>query len=135
MKITETTQGKGGERIEREFHLELRKGLPRVCHLLIPDEEPFAVKIIRSGWTDMYHVIHEWGDTGNSDYEMIHISELLQRFPEYQETLDELFPDVIVTTEEFLEHSNDRDLGSSIRKKSIDIYNSRRPSNQLEIPF
>jgi hypothetical protein len=136
MKVTETTHN-DGQAVTREFQIPLYKGIPRVCHLLIPDEEPFVIKIIESGWRGTYHVISEWGDTGNSDYTMMDISQLLETYPEFQTILDELYPDTVVSTRELLDNANDKDLGAAIRKKSADLNKSQNPTpgEQLEIQF
>lgn len=135
MKITETKRSPEGELVTNEFNIRLLTGIPKVCHLLIPEEEPFAVKIIQSGWRDTYHVIREWGDTGNSDYEMMSIKELLDRYPEFEDTMDEVFPAVAVSSREFLDYPNDKDLGNAIRKKSINSSTKTDTSGQLEIQF
>lgn len=39
--------------------------------------EPFVVQIIRSGWNGTYHIITEWGDTGETTHKLMKSIEIL----------------------------------------------------------
>lgn len=39
--------------------------------------EPFVVEIILSGWNGRYHVITEWGDTGETTHKLMKSIEIL----------------------------------------------------------
>ena len=78
--------------------------------------EPFVVQIIRSGWNGSYHVITEWGDTGETTHKLMKSIEILNFYGIDGNDLPS--NDVyIITKDEILENPNDSDLGSFVRKQ------------------
>lgn len=79
-------------------------------------DEPYRVKILKSGWTDRYHVISEWGDTGECVHKLLTYNEIIDM---YKITLDDLPTNEVfcMTKKEILTHPNDADLGEFVRKK------------------
>jgi hypothetical protein len=78
--------------------------------------EPFVVKIMKSGWNGRYHVITEWGDTGETTHKLMKSIEILNLYNIDGNDLP--INDVLsITKEEILENPNDSDLGELIRKK------------------
>lgn len=81
--------------------------------------QPFCILIIRSGWVGRYHVICEWGDTGETTHRLMKAIEVLDVYNLDGNDLPER--DVhCVTKEDILNHPNDADLGEYIRKKIYD---------------
>lgn len=79
-------------------------------------DEPYRVKIFKSGWTDKFHVVSEWGDTGEYVHKLLTHDEIIDM---YKITFDELPTNQVfgVTKKEILSHPNDADLGEFLRKK------------------
>ena len=79
-------------------------------------DEPYRIKILKSGWTDKFYVISEWGDTGECVYKLLTHDEIIDM---YKITLDELPTNQVfgITKKEILDNPNDMDLGKIIRKK------------------
>jgi len=79
-------------------------------------DEPFTVKIISSGWQGRYHVISEWGDTGETTHKLMKVIELIDFYSLGGNDLP--INDVLsITKEEILGNPNDSDLGALVRKK------------------
>jgi len=83
---------------------------------LYGEDEPYRIKIIKSGWTDKFHVISEWGDTGEYVHKLLSHNEIIDM---YKITLDELPTNQVfgITKKEILDNPNDADLGEFLRKK------------------
>lgn len=77
--------------------------------------EPFVVMIIRSGWNASYHVITEWGDTGETTHKLMKSIEILNFYGIDGNDLPS--KDVYITKDEIMENPNDYDLGALVRKK------------------
>lgn len=93
------------------------KKLPNIT-ILYPhgESEPFVVKIIPSGWQFRYHVISEWGDTGETTHKVMKVIELIDFYK--LDANDLPSKDIYcVDKEEVLTHPNDADLGEFVRKK------------------
>ncbi len=45
-----------------------------------PDEEPIAIRIIKSGWENQYHVLVEFGDFEQTDYYHLTAEQILEKF-------------------------------------------------------
>ena len=67
----------------------------------------------------MYHVLTEYGDYEETSYSHLNESQLLDRHPEFSTILESTFKDLIVSSQEVLDHPNDLELGKMIRKRSI----------------
>ena len=63
----------------------------------------------------MYHVLTEYGDYEETSYSHLTESQLLERFPEFQEILDNYYQDVVVESAVLWQHPNDGELGKAIR--------------------
>jgi len=83
------------------------------------DGEPISVRILESGWHNMYHVLTEYGAYEETSYSHLDKEQLLERFPEFNQILENYFPDVVISGESVKEFSNDADLGKFVRAKSI----------------
>lgn len=93
-----------------------------IANLLVPtDDDPIAVYYFRSNWQygyPMYHVIIEYGDMEQTEYQHMSEEEMCKRFKVTPEILNENL-DVKVNQENIKEFPNDQDLGRSIRKQFI----------------
>lgn len=79
-------------------------------------DEPFVVKIITSGWQGKYHVISEWGDTGETTHKLMKVVEIIDFYKLDGNDLPD--KDVIcVNKNQILDYPNDADLGEFVRKK------------------
>jgi hypothetical protein len=125
MKVKQTVHHQDGSTTETEFNIPIVLSNTDPCWTFIDEsrEEPFAIKIVRSGWKDqgedMYHVLTEWGDFEETSYSHLNLSQLLDRHPEFSAVLDTKFKDVVVTTKDLRETPNDAELGKKIRIKSL----------------
>ncbi len=143
MKATETYQNQDGSTYTRQINIPLEQGRGQVCHTLVPTtDEPIAVKIVEAGWYDggpTFHIITEYGDFHQSDYDYGNLAYVLQKYPEFKETWEELYPAVLVSTAELRKFSNDQELGNWTRKQSCNTNQNRKEveqiNNQLEFNF
>jgi len=124
MKVTEKITRPNGTSQTREFNIALEKGRSAICWTLAPkNEEPFSVRILKSGWFDhgnpMYHVLTEWGAYEETSYSHLTQDQLLERYPEFQEILLASFQDTLVTSDNITRLPNDTDLGRFVRKESL----------------
>jgi len=124
MKVNETVHHQDGSVTERQLTIDFEKGISQVAWTICPtNQEPFAVKILQSGWQDhgspMYHVLTEWGAYEETSYSHLTQEQLLERYPEFKAILDHHFQDIIVTSEEFQSMPNDGEIGRYIRRKSL----------------
>jgi len=80
------------------------------------ENEPFVVKVMKSGWNGRYHVITEWGDTGESTHKLMRAVEILDFYnlDGNDLPLDNVY---VVSKDEILNTPNDYDLGALVRKK------------------
>ena len=81
------------------------------------NNEPFCVTFIKSGWRGQFHVISEWGDSGDFTHRLMSPIQIIEMYNLDANDLpanDEIY---CVTKQEILEHPNDYDLGEFIRKK------------------
>lgn len=78
--------------------------------------EPFVVKIIPSGWQFRYHVISEWGDSGETTHKLMKVIELIEFYKLDANDLpsDNMF---CISKDDILNHPNDYDLGEFVRNK------------------
>jgi hypothetical protein len=76
-------------------------------------EEPWIYRIIPSGWSNMYHVIKEYGDYETSEYIGILTAEQIKE--EYQLEIPSMLDEMNSTIKR---KPNDYDLGGSIRQMS-----------------
>jgi hypothetical protein len=97
--------------------MEINKKTENVVYLYPHgSSEPFVVMIIRSGWNASYHVITEWGDTGETTHKLMKSIEILNFYGIDGNDLPET--DIIcVNKKTILDNPNDGDLGALIRKK------------------
>ena len=80
------------------------------------ESEPYVVTILHSGWQFRYHVISEWGDTGETTHKVMKVIELIDFYK--LDANDLPSKDIYcVDKEEVLTHPNDADLGEFVRKK------------------
>lgn len=123
MKVTETFNNQDGNTETREIQIPLEKGRSSICHTLVPTiDEPIGIKIIEAGWYDggpTFHIITEYGDFYQSDYDFGNLNYVLQKYPEFKEIWEESFPDVVVSREELLSKPNDQELGKWVRKQTL----------------
>jgi hypothetical protein len=123
MKVKETVRHSDGTTTEREFVMEMSKGLSHVSWTLGVDGEPIAVRILESGWREqgrpMYHVLTEYGDYEETSYSHLTEEQLLDRFPAFQKILDQMFRDIVVTESVIKSIPNDATLGKHVRKEAI----------------
>jgi hypothetical protein len=119
MKVKETVTHADGTTTEREFVMEMSKGRSHVSWTLGVNDEPIAVRILESGWRNMYHVITEYGDYEESVYSHLSKEELLEKYPIFQKILDQMFQDIVVTETVIKSIPNDATLGKHVRKESI----------------
>jgi len=124
MKVNEKVSHQDGTVTERELTIEFEKGISQVAWTLCPtNEEPFSVKILKSGWQDhglpMYHVLTEWGSYEETSYSHLNQEQLFERYPEFKAILDNHFQDIIVSAEEFQSMPNDGEIGRYIRRNSV----------------
>jgi hypothetical protein len=120
MKITETITHQDGTTSTKEIHVDMAIGKTSLAWTLYPtDEEPISVRILESGWNNMYHVLTEYGAYEETSYSHLDKDQLLERFPEFKQILENLFSDVVITGESVQELPNDSDLGKFVRSKSI----------------
>jgi hypothetical protein len=120
MKVTETIQHQDGTTATREFNIPFEKGRTEVAWTLTPtDDEPMAVRILKSGWSDhgkpMYHILTEYGPYEETSYSHLTESQLIERFPEFQEILDNYYQDVVVESKVLWKCPNDGELGKAVR--------------------
>jgi hypothetical protein len=95
----------------------VKKGLNITYYFPHGNNEPFCVTFIKSGWKEKYHVISEWGDSGDFTHRVLSPIEILGMYDLNAEDLP-LNNDIIcVTKKEILNHPNDYDLGEFVRKK------------------
>ena len=81
------------------------------------ESEPFRVEILKSGWNGRYHVITEWGDTGEYTHRLLSPNQINEI---YGVDITSIVNDkkvFQVTKEEILNLPNDADLGEFLRKK------------------
>ena len=80
------------------------------------ENEPYCIKILKSGWNDEYHVISEWGDTGEVKHDLLTSKQIIEIYEINLEDLpnNNLLP---LTKDEIISHPNNYDLGEFIRKK------------------
>jgi len=79
--------------------------------------EPYRIKVYKSGWQGRYHVISEWGDTGEFTHKLMTFVEVIDLYGVNGIDLprdEKLF---CVSQEEILSLPNDADLGEFVRKK------------------
>lgn len=80
------------------------------------ESEPFVVKILPSGWEKTYHIITEWGDTGETTHKLMDVIELLDFYK--MDVNDLPSKDIFcVSKSDTLAYPNNYDLGEIIRKK------------------
>lgn len=69
--------------IKESSKIEFRETKHQVSRTFCPiNGDPIAIKAIRSGWNyghPTYHVITEWGDMENSDYQFLSHKELEEK--------------------------------------------------------
>lgn len=52
----------------------------KVLNLVPENDEPVSVSIIRAGWMDEYHVITEYGDSGESTCKRLTSLQIKQQY-------------------------------------------------------
>jgi len=123
MKVKETYNNQDGTTTSREIQIPLEKGRSVVCHTLVPTtEEPIGIKIIEAGWYDggpTFHIITEYGDFYQSDYDFGNLNYVLEKYPEFKSIWEEKFPDVVVSSKELINIPNDQELGKWARKQTV----------------
>jgi hypothetical protein len=95
----------------------LKKGINVTYYFPHGNNEPFCVTFIKSGWKEHYHVISEWGDSGDFTHRVMKPIEIIDM---YNLTADDLpigNEIYFISKKEILEHPNDYDLGEFVRKK------------------
>lgn len=124
MKVKQTVRHQDGSVVETEFNIPVKLSKTSPCWTFIDEsqEEPFAIKIIKSGWMDhgeeMYHVLTEWGDFEETSYSHLNLSQLLDRHPEFSEIVKELNSYIVLKPSDLRETPNDAELGRKIRSLS-----------------
>lgn len=122
MKVQEKIHHHDGSTTEREFTMAMTKGKVQVCWNLCPDDEPIAVKIIEAGWKDQgektYHVLTEWGSYEETSYSFLNYSQLLERFPDFEQITSQLYKDVVIDGLVIATLPNDATLGKHVRHES-----------------
>jgi len=103
-----------------QMPIVFERGKGIIANSLSPTiDEPLAVYYFRSGWQyghPTYHVITEYGDMEQTDYQHMSEEELCKRFGITPEILNEK-TDIKVTQETLKDYPNDQDLGRLIRKQ------------------
>lgn len=114
MKVTETNSN--GD--IKTVILDLPECKADIVRVYAPSDEPLAFRIIKSGWSkpQRYHVLIEYGDYGQTDYDFLDAEQLKEKYGiDITEKTDQ--SSIIVTTKEIIETPNDGDLGKNIRKQ------------------
>jgi len=124
MKVTETTNHMDGEKTVRKYSIPFQKGLSKVCFILTPEhDEPISVHIIQSGWSDngpMFHILVEYGDIMETNYDFGNLNYVCDKWPEFQEIWNaKVFQDIVVSSEDFRTMTNDSELGNQSRKQAM----------------
>jgi hypothetical protein len=92
------------------------KKVEEVTHLTL-EEVQCSIAIIKSGWKNKYHVITEWGDTGDSIYKTMNQLELAQQYGLKADDFPKrLGQSVTISVEKIMATPNDMDLGEHVRK-------------------
>jgi hypothetical protein len=92
------------------------KKVEEVTHLT-PEEGQYSITIIKSGWKNKYHVITEWGDTGESIHKIANQLELAQQYGLKMDGFPKLLgQSVAISVEKIMATPNDMDLGEQVRK-------------------
>jgi hypothetical protein len=106
-----------GLKIVKTNKMQIVKKQPNITTLFPHGEsEPFVVKILPSGWQFRYHVISEWGDSGETTHKLMKVIDLIEF---YNLDANDLPSKEIYCLDktEILNYPNDSDLGEFIRKK------------------
>jgi hypothetical protein len=81
------------------------------------NNEPYCVTFVKSGWKGQYHVISEWGDSGDFTHRLMSPIQIIDLYRLDANDLpinDDVY---CISKQEILEHPNDYDLGEFVRKK------------------
>jgi hypothetical protein len=91
---------------------------PDICLSVSYGDDPYALRIIKSGWSSpiRYHVIEEWGDTGESAYVGIFLVEQIKEKFGIDPTIENSSIRKIS-----LENPNDQTLGREVRSIMNDL--------------
>jgi len=123
MNVTETHNHQDGSTSTREIHIPFVKGRSHVAFSLVPEtDEPLAIFIIQAGWTDCgptFHILTEYGDSMQTEYDFRNLSQVYEKYPEFQSIWESRVQDGIVSSEDFISYPNDMELGHLIRSRSI----------------
>lgn len=130
MKVKQRVSHQDGTITESEIIFQLNHSSTDPCWTLVEESgEPFAIRILKSGWKDhgetMYHVLTEWGAYEETTYSHLSESQLLERYPDFNKVLKST--DLILSSSDIINCPNDLELGKKIRKLLIkDEGNNRR---------
>jgi len=123
MKAIETYNHQDGSKSTREIHIPFQKGVSHIAFSLVPEtDEPLAVFIIQAGWMDggpTFHILTEYGDMMDTDYEFRTLSQVYERWPEFQSVWESKQPDVVVSGITIIKTPNDQELGKKIRETCV----------------
>ena len=123
MKVTETHNHQDGSKSTREIHIPFQKGVSHIAFSLVPEtDEPLAVFIIQAGWMDggpTFHILTEYGDMMDTDYDFRTLSQVYERWPEFQSVWESRIKDTIISAEDIDNYPNDMELGKLIRLRSF----------------
>lgn len=112
--------GKDHEDNTLVWPLELERGRGVIAKSLHPvTEDPISIYYFPGGWNYGYptfHVIIEYGDTEQTDYKFLSLSEMSKMFGCSEEEIMKDYSHMVYR-EEIKKHSNDQDLGKAIRTK------------------
>jgi hypothetical protein len=97
-----------------------------VLQLMPTSSEPIAIMIMRSGWSDMYHVITEWGDIGDTYYEHLPKYQILEKYGIEEMVLPTKGNLVGIDVAKIKATPNDAELGAYVRRK---IYKPKTKDN------
>jgi hypothetical protein len=96
--------------------LGLHQGLSAVSKTFGPEDEPIAVRILRSGWVEFYHVLVEYGDYETTDYHFLSAEQILEK---YDIDIEKAETAILVDNRMIKEYPNAQDLGNEIRKEYL----------------
>ena len=80
------------------------------------DDNQFSILIVSSGWKDMYHVITEFGCSGDSIYKLVRGQYLISQYGIEISDLPTRGKNIIISKETIKSTPNNMDLGEDIRK-------------------
>ena len=66
-----------------------------------------------------FHILTEYGDMMDTDYDFRTLSQVYERWPEFQSVWESRIKDTIISAEDIDNYPNDMELGKLIRLRSF----------------